>query len=165
MCDGRRRRRLASVLFDLGTGCRRLGQAILEQWFPGELLSPGAPPRDVGTPRAPVVARSEARLSLNAFVTHLHFDHVQGLPFFAPALQPDVRLNIYGPEQEGSLSDAFEAFLQPPYFPVAVSELPAELNFRELEDRGVVQAGTATVLAARFRTWAARSATASRWQG
>ncbi|MGC9961698.1 MAG: MBL fold metallo-hydrolase [Acidimicrobiales bacterium] len=135
------------VLFDLGTGCRKLGHAILEHSFPGEQISAGAPPRGVDGPPAPAVAHGDVRLSLSAFVTHLHFDHVQGLPFFAPAMHRDVRLDIYGPEQEGSLRDAFEAFLQPPYFPVAVNELPAELHFRELHDRAVVQVGSATVLA------------------
>jgi phosphoribosyl 1,2-cyclic phosphodiesterase len=86
-------------------------------------------------------------LRLSAFVSHLHFDHVQGLPFFGPALRPDVRLDIYGPTQDGPLSEAFAAFVQPPYFPVGVGELPAELGFFELSDGGCVQAGSAVVRA------------------
>ncbi|MGO8874426.1 MAG: MBL fold metallo-hydrolase [Acidimicrobiales bacterium] len=135
------------VLFDLGTGCRRLGHTILQRFFPGEQLSPGAPPRAVDEPPREPAAHHGARLRLSVFVTHLHFDHVQGLPFFAPALQGDVRLDVYGPQQDGSLAGAFAAFLQPPYFPVGVGELPAELEFAELPDRAVVEVGTATVRA------------------
>jgi phosphoribosyl 1,2-cyclic phosphodiesterase len=86
-------------------------------------------------------------MRLSAFVTHLHFDHVQGLPFFGPALQSDVHLDIYGPTQDGSLSDAFAAFMQPPYFPVGVGELPAELGFFELADGAEVRVGSALVKA------------------
>jgi phosphoribosyl 1,2-cyclic phosphodiesterase len=80
-------------------------------------------------------------------VTHLHFDHVQGLPFFGPALRRDVRLDIHGPAQDRPLAEAFASFVQPPYFPVGLGELPAELGFFELADGAVVQAGTAVVKA------------------
>ncbi|MGD0083663.1 MAG: MBL fold metallo-hydrolase [Acidimicrobiales bacterium] len=134
------------VLFDLGTGCRRLGEGLLQRFFPGAGLSPGARPRDEHEPPASP-HHDPVKLRLSAFVTHLHFDHVQGLPFFGPALRPDVRLDIYGPVQDGLLADAFSAFLQPPYFPVGVDELPAEVGFFELVDGSVVQAGSAIVRA------------------
>lgn len=135
------------VLLDLGTGCRRLGESLIERFFPGEGLSPGAPPRDEHDPPREVTAHADTRLRLSAFVTHLHFDHVQGLPFFGPALRPDVRLDIYGPAQDGSLDDAFATFVQPPYFPVGLHELPAELGFFELADGAVIQVGPALVKA------------------
>lgn len=135
------------VLFDLGTGCRRLGQELLRTYFPGERPSPGAPPRDVHDPPHAHASHPDSRLRLSAFVTHLHFDHVQGLPFFAPALQDDVRLDVYGPTQDGTLAETFAAFLQPPYFPVGVDELPAELGFFGLADGAVVPVGAARVTA------------------
>jgi phosphoribosyl 1,2-cyclic phosphodiesterase len=135
------------VLFDLGTGCRRLGQTLLKRFFPGQILSPGMPPRDSHEPPHESIAHANSRMRLSAFVTHLHFDHVQGLPFFGPALQSDVHLDIYGPTQDGSLSDAFAAFMQPPYFPVGVGELPAELGFFELADGAEVRVGSALVKA------------------
>lgn len=135
------------VIFDLGTGCRLLGEVLVQRFLPGQALSPGTPPRGPQEPPHELAARRDTLLHLSAFVTHLHFDHIQGLPFFAPALQGDVRLDVYGPTQEGPLVEAFAAFLQPPYFPVGVSELPAELGFFGLPDGGVVQAGSATVKA------------------
>jgi len=134
------------VLFDLGTGCRRLGQGLLQRFFPGAGLSPGARPRDEHEPPASP-HHDPVKLRLSAFVTHLHFDHVQGLPFFGPALRSDVRLDIYGPVQDSPLAEAFRAFVQPPYFPVGVDELPAEVGFFELVDGSVLQAGSAIVRA------------------
>jgi phosphoribosyl 1,2-cyclic phosphodiesterase len=135
------------VLLDLGTGCRRLGHALLRTFFPGQDISQGAPPRDEHDPPHEPPAHPDTRLRLSAFVTHLHFDHVQGLPFFGPALRPDVRLDIHGPAHDGSLADAFASFVQPPYFPVGLSELPAELRFVELADGDEVRVGAAVVRA------------------
>jgi phosphoribosyl 1,2-cyclic phosphodiesterase len=135
------------VLLDLGTGCRRLGERLLQRFFPGASISAGAPPRDADGPAPAPVEHVGPRLALSAFVTHLHFDHVQGLPFFGPALRSDVHLDIYGPSQEVPFSEAFSAFVQPPYFPVGMSELPAEMALFEMSDRSVVQAGSAAVLA------------------
>jgi phosphoribosyl 1,2-cyclic phosphodiesterase len=116
-------------------------------------MSAGAPAHDTDPatdPATPVPVPAEhggARLALSAFVTHLHFDHVQGLPFFGPALRGDVHLDIYGPSQDAPFSEAFCAFVQPPYFPVEMNELPAEMALFDVSDRSVVQAGSATVLA------------------
>lgn len=95
-------------MLDLGTGLR----------FWGETVDPDAP--FVGS----------------ALVTHIHWDHVQGLPFFTPVLRPGARLDVYGPPQpeHGSLADAFDEFMRPPFFPVTLSDLPGEIRFQETWD-------------------------------
>lgn len=90
------------IIFDLGTGLRFFGD---DQ------------PHD-GTFRA------------HALVSHLHWDHVQGLPFCVPVNRLGAQLDIYGPSQEGlSLADAFEEFMRPPYFPVRVADLAGDIRF------------------------------------
>jgi phosphoribosyl 1,2-cyclic phosphodiesterase len=70
-----------------------------------------------------------------ALITHLHWDHVQGLPFFVPILRPGARLAIYGPRQEGeTLEQAFEGFMRPPYFPVRYTDLHGAITFHEVAD-------------------------------
>jgi phosphoribosyl 1,2-cyclic phosphodiesterase len=95
------------VVFDLGTGLRFWGNR-----FP------------VGTP-----------FNGHALVTHLHWDHVQGLPFFGPALRPGTTLDIYAPRPESkTLEEAFDEFMAPPYFPVRVADLPGDLRFHPVGD-------------------------------
>jgi phosphoribosyl 1,2-cyclic phosphodiesterase len=72
----------------------------------------------------------------HALVTHLHWDHVQGLPFFVPVNRVGARFDIYGPAQETGLSleEAFGEFMRHPYFPVGVGDLAGDFEFHVLDD-------------------------------
>jgi phosphoribosyl 1,2-cyclic phosphodiesterase len=82
----------------------------------------------------------------HALVSHLHWDHVQGLPFFVPINRPGAVLDIYGPPQDDgrSLEDAFGEFMCPPYFPVRFTDLAGTFRFHTL-DQGVHAVGDAKV--------------------
>jgi len=70
-----------------------------------------------------------------ALITHLHWDHVQGLPFFVPADRVGAQFDIYGPPQDGlSLEQAFEEFMRPPYFPVRFTDLRGDIRFHDVTD-------------------------------
>jgi len=74
----------------MGTGARALGDVLLK-----EVRAVGAP------------------LHATALLTHLHFDHILGLPFFGPFMTR-ARLTVHGPVQpKGSLKDALHAAVQP----------------------------------------------------
>jgi phosphoribosyl 1,2-cyclic phosphodiesterase len=68
----------------------------------------------------------------NALVTHLHWDHVQGLPFFVPLLKGG-HLDVHAPVQDNGLSlfESFDLCIRPPYFPVAMDAFPGTLSFHE----------------------------------
>lgn len=67
-----------------------------------------------------------------ALVTHLHWDHVQGIPFFSPLLTPDAHLDVLAPPQDGlGLEEAVRSFINPPYFPIGVDDLPGKIEFHE----------------------------------
>jgi phosphoribosyl 1,2-cyclic phosphodiesterase len=107
------------IVFDLGTGLR----------FWGERLG-----------------RKGAPFAGTALVTHLHWDHVQGLPFFMPINREGARLEVIGPSHDGcSLEDSFSVFMRPPFFPVTVEQLLGHVTFRSIDD-GEVQIGTARVV-------------------
>jgi phosphoribosyl 1,2-cyclic phosphodiesterase len=105
------------IILDLGTGLRAFGETQ---------------PAD-GTFRA------------SAFVTHLHWDHVQGLPFFPPIDRVGAELDVYGPVQADiSLGGAFGELMRPPYFPVRLEELRGQVRFHEQAD-GDLAIGNAKV--------------------
>ena len=98
------------IVLDLGTGLR----------FWGETL-----PQD-GSFRG------------TALITHLHWDHVQGLPFFVPINRPGACLDIYGPMQDGvTVGDAFASFMCPPYFPVRIEDLAGDIRFHDVADTDI----------------------------
>jgi phosphoribosyl 1,2-cyclic phosphodiesterase len=65
--------------------------------------------------------------------SHVHWDHIQGVPFFAPAFHPDSRLTLCGaPRPGGKLREALEAQMRPPQFPITLDALRARLQFVDL---------------------------------
>ena len=112
------------LILDLGTGLRALGDVLHKE------------ARAVGTP-----------LQATALLTHLHFDHILGIPFFSPLHDPGARLTLYGPAQvEGTLSDALRAAVQPPVFPIHMDQFHGEIVTMDIgaEDFSI---GSAKVMA------------------
>lgn len=92
------------IVLDMGTGMRTYGQNHGNNAFNGVVL-----------------------------LSHLHWDHVQGLPFFAPIHRPDSSLAVYGPvEGEKSLGELFDGLMQPPYFPICAEQIYGDVDFREV---------------------------------
>jgi len=78
-----------------------------------------------------VLARQSGRpATVNVFMSHMHWDHIMGFPFFRPAYRPEYRLRIHGCHQE--LEHAFRRQQEPPSFPVPFSALGAQIEFVHL---------------------------------
>jgi len=70
-----------------------------------------------------------------ALVTHIHWDHIQGLPFFPPVDRVGAQLDVYAPAQaEGPLERVFGDFMRPPYFPVHYTQLRGDIRFHDVHD-------------------------------
>jgi ribonuclease BN (tRNA processing enzyme) len=69
-------------------------------------------------------------------LTHLHWDHVQGLPFFGPILRPDAALELHAPMQPGGadIGTVFSEIWRPPAFPIGIDDLPVEIDFHAHDD-------------------------------
>lgn len=94
---------------------------------------------DMGTGLREFGARWGNAKSIEAaiLVTHLHWDHVQGLPFFGPIHNHHSSVQIYGPPHgDQELLESFEGLMQPPYFPICCDQLPTGIDFvTSWEDR------------------------------
>jgi len=100
-------------VLDCGTGLRMLGN----RWAASE---PAPRPKET-----------------HIFVTHYHWDHIQGLPFFAPLYVQQNHFQFYSFRSQflgrDSLRQVFETQMALPYFPVDFSAMSAQRGFRELE--------------------------------
>jgi phosphoribosyl 1,2-cyclic phosphodiesterase len=107
-------------ILDCGTGLRALGN----RWGGGEPVRP-----------------AEAHI----FVTHYHWDHIQGLPFFSPLYVDRNEFHFYSFRSKflgrDSLRQVFEAQMALPYFPVDFSAMSARRRFRELDGGESFQVG------------------------
>ena len=111
-------------IFDAGTGIRPLGVSMMDE----------------GSTRDAVV-----------FLTHFHWDHIQGFPFFMPLYDADVSLRIIGPDQaHADIKELFATQMASINFPVPFTELSAKKEFSNL-DGGVWEEDGFTVRAMRMR--------------
>ncbi|HEY3226253.1 MAG TPA: MBL fold metallo-hydrolase [Planctomycetota bacterium] len=75
-------------------------------------------------------------LRIHLLLSHTHWDHIQGFPFFTPIYHPDNEIIVYGPRAlDKSLEEALMFQMQYTYFPVRGVELAAKMQFREIEEQ------------------------------
>lgn len=71
---------------------------------------------------------------IDILLTHLHFDHIQGLGFFNPLFDPTMEVHIWGSaSSRQSLHSRLSRYLSPPLFPVHIRDLPCKLTLHEIE--------------------------------
>ena len=84
---------------------------------------------------------------IHILLTHLHMDHIQGLPFFAPFRRRGVEVHIWGPASTTlSLQARLLRYLSPPLFPVSLRDIRSDIHFHELPS-GTVEIGEFRVTA------------------
>jgi len=97
------------IVLDCGTGAHGLGQA---------LVSAGGP-----------------RCDGHLMITHTHWDHIQGFPFFAPLFIPGNTWDIYAPGTLGQqLERTLAGQMEYNYFPVTLAQLGATIRFHDLAE-------------------------------
>ena len=84
---------------------------------------------------------------MTILLSHTHWDHIQGFPFFAPLFVPGTRITVCGPEGSGrSLREVLAGQMEFTYFPVDIGQLPATITFQELGE-GTYEIGGARIVA------------------
>lgn len=96
------------LFFDLGTGARYLGASL----------------------------KGKGTFHGTCLLSHLHWDHTQGLPFFTPLLREGSTLDIYAPAQDDGrgVEEVMTTVIRPPVFPVTIEQLPGAVRFHDTAD-------------------------------
>jgi phosphoribosyl 1,2-cyclic phosphodiesterase/CheY-like chemotaxis protein len=98
------------IVLDAGSGIRGLGLALAKEF-------------------------GDQPIKTTLLISHTHWDHIQGFPFFVPAYNPENKVRIVGYEGSrkglvGSLSTQMES----PYFPVSLRQMPSNINVTEMKE-------------------------------
>jgi phosphoribosyl 1,2-cyclic phosphodiesterase len=96
------------------------------------LLDAGSGLREFG---AALSRRKDPAREFHMFLTHFHWDHIMGLPFFDPAYRKGRTVHFYSPME--SMEDALRAQMRPPFFPVSMDVMLADLRFHRLHGEGI----------------------------
>lgn len=97
------------IIFDAGTGIRKLGNKIIQNNSNG---------------------------TIHLFLTHSHWDHIQGFPFFTPAYSENVQIKIFGCSLAfNKLKEILTNQMESSYFPVNFKELKAKIMFQEIVEK------------------------------
>ena len=114
------------IIIDAGTGIRKLGKSLLEDSF------------------------GDGKGQCSILISHTHWDHVQGLPFFSPLYRAGNRIHIFARQRDMHLEAVFSQQHNAPYFPVPLAAMQAEMNFHELIEGASFNIGKARVTCARL---------------
>lgn len=114
----------ALLVFDGGTGLRVLGKTLL--------------------PRMPFTA--------HLFFSHVHWDHIQGFPFFDPAFVPGNHIHLYGGDDVSrTLEETLAGQMDHPNFPVHLTDMGARMTFHDVREGVVAEVDDGAGKTARIR--------------
>ncbi len=117
----------APIIIDAGTGIRHLGKLLMQDAF------------------------GDGRGTAHLLISHTHWDHIQGLPFFSPLYKRGNTLHVFARQRDDThLRAVFESQTEEAYFPVPMASLKADIRFHELMEGQQFELGTAKITCTRL---------------
>ena len=116
----------APIIIDAGTGIRKLGKSLMEEAF------------------------GDGKGTASILISHTHWDHVQGLPFFSPLYREGNAVRIFARQRDLHLEAVFSQQHHAPYFPVPLTAMHAAMHFHELLEGARFNIGKAKISCARL---------------
>jgi phosphoribosyl 1,2-cyclic phosphodiesterase len=101
------------LLIDCGTGARAAGKSLQQR-----------------------MSRKAKRIHI--LFSHFHWDHIQGLPFFAPLYLSTSNISFYSHKPAKEMAKILERQMANPWFPSKLSDVPAQMSFNQISNRGLV---------------------------
>ena len=109
------------IIFDGGTGLRVLGEQLMK----------------------------DAPISAHMFFSHVHWDHIQGFPFFTPALAPGNHFDLYGGNNvSATLAETLSGQMNFPNFPLTLEQMASDMTFHQFDNGQVVDLGDGVLVKA-----------------
>ena len=107
------------MLCDMGSGLRRFGQRIMQKYGP------------------------QNPQTYHFFMSHVHWDHIMGFPFFTPIYIPGSKLKVHGPVsfEEDPLEEVVGGQMKYRYFPINLGELASEIEYIRLKEDPAIDLG------------------------
>ena len=116
------------IIIDAGSGIRQLGNSIMQ--------------RDL--PKGPI--------RTDIFLSHTHWDHIMGFPFFVPIYVPGTKMRVYGPVtfEEEPLDNVVGGQMKYRYFPVNMGELASDIEYIRIKEDPKMDLGGGLILATKL---------------
>ncbi|MFH1221741.1 MAG: MBL fold metallo-hydrolase [Candidatus Micrarchaeota archaeon] len=125
------------IVLDMGSGARMLGNELAGRFFSPDKLGFN-----------PLSTTDEFKNQIHVLLTHVHWDHIQGFPFFAPAFFPGVDMKFYGrANSRQTLEETLRGQQQFPNFPVEFIDLPSSHDCKDIRRMAppTIRIGAATI--------------------
>lgn len=116
------------IVIDAGSGIRQLGNALVANDLPN------------------------GPLQIALYLSHTHWDHIMGFPYFTPIYIPGTKMAVHGPVtyEDDPLEDVVGGQMKYRYFPINVGELASDIEYRRLREEPNRDLGDGLVMSTKF---------------
>ena len=107
------------IVIDAGSGVRELANSLIKNELP------------------------KGPLDISLYLSHTHWDHIMGFPYFVPIYIPGTKLKVFGPVsfEDDPLEDVVGGQMKYRYFPINVGELAADIEYERLREEPGIDLG------------------------